>query len=53
MKREYRRFMAGPYREDWRYESIQQWKDRQTIGSTLEDLKQQLCAAEANPIRRW
>lgn len=54
MKREYRRFMAGPYREDWRYESIQQWKDRQTIGSTLEDLKQQLCAAQANPtIRRW
>lgn len=42
MKREYRRFMSGPWRDDWQVETIHQWKQRQTVLTTMEDLRSKL-----------
>ena len=55
MKREYRRFMGGPWRGEWQEpETIQQWKQKQTVATTLEDLRGKLEAlAQSNPTPRY
>ena len=52
MKREYRRFMGGPW-NDHCVETIHQWKQQQTVLGTLEDLRGRLEALQqANPTPR-
>lgn len=53
MKREHRRFMAGPWRRPEDYMgTIQQWKANQTIGKTLEELRGQI-GVQSNPTGRY